>query len=139
MTRQYFVVGASTNDDQNTDLSDTFITRGYWEMNARLKPSRPGVKGHLDDKSIVRYNHIQVGDRIAIKRMNGQGSDKVIVIAIGIVTDLDEKEYKVYVDWKKTNMQKKVDSRGCFARIHGPFTINETSEVRDWLNEIFRL
>jgi hypothetical protein len=139
MARQYFVVGASSNDDQNLDLSEKFISRGYWEMDDRLKPSRPGIKGALDEKSIDRYSKIQVGDRIAIKRMNGMGSDKVVIMAIGIVTALDEDLYRIYVNWVKDNMQKKVDSRGCFARIHGPYKINESTEARDWLNEIFRL
>jgi hypothetical protein len=141
MTRQYFVVGASSNDEHNLDLTEKFISRGYWEMSQYLKSTNNSKKMRLkiDDKSIERYDHISVGDRIAIKRMNGMGSDKVIIMAIGIVTDLDENEYRIYVDWKKVNMQKKVDSRGCFARIHGPYTINESEEARNWLNEIFRL
>lgn len=138
MTRQYFVVGART-DGANTDLSQTFISRGYWEMSQFVNPEGTNPRRAVDEKSIERYNAIQIGDRIAIKRMNGMGSAKITILAIGIVTDLDEKDYRVYVNWVKGNMQKKVESHGCFARIHGPYTINETPETRDWLNEVFRL
>lgn len=139
MTRQYFVVGART-DGANTDLSQTFISRGYWEMSEFRNPEKANSpRSPKDAKAIERFNEMQVGDRIAIKRMNGMGSTKVTILAIGIITDLDEKDYRVYVNWVKPNMKKAVDSHGCFARIHGPYTINESEETRDWLNEIFRL
>lgn len=139
MTRQYFVVGASTNDNNHHPLVETFIRRGYWEMDSTIKSGQPSNFPVEDSKSIARFEKMRIGDRIAIKRMNGLGSPDITILAIGIITDIDESSHRVYVNWVKPKMQKMVESHGCFARIHGPYTINESPEIRFWLNEIFRL
>src|SRR5206468_2150516 len=47
-----------------------------------------------------RYSiRFQPGDRIAIKRMLGQGSPKIEVRALGTVKEVDTEDKRVYIHW----------------------------------------
>lgn len=53
--------------------------------------------------------------------------------ALGIVTDIDLKEWRVYVDWKMQfhSGERIVPLGGCVASIHGPYqyTDNNIPEI----------
>ena len=52
--------------------------------------------------------------------MLGQGSSEMLILAIGIVKDIDESEWRVYVDWVNVeSLDRKVPLRGCTASVHG--------------------
>ncbi len=77
------------------------------------------------------------GDRIAIKAMTGHAQQDITIKAIGIVMEVSEdKDKRVYVDWKLTDLHRKVRANGCFASIHGPYSVQDEGE---WLGETFRL
>lgn len=118
----YWVVGAmwSGHDDQ----MDAFVRRGYWRL------------GWQDDEQPAqaeKRDAIRPGDRIAIKRMLGQGSANIEIRAIGIVTEIDD-DKRVYVRWAATDLQREVPARGCFGSIHGPFADDD-----DWTIRAFQL
>jgi len=116
----YWLVGANWLGD---DQASVFFRRGYWVM------------GHDDENVPVqasRRDQIKVGDRIAIKKLNGRAAKTITIIAIGIVKDIADK--KVYIDWKLIDMNRFVPSHGAFTSIHGPYLFTET-----WVQEIFSL
>ncbi|NCC51378.1 MAG: hypothetical protein EOM20_09205 [Spartobacteria bacterium] len=119
----YWVVGAMWGGQD--DQSDVFIRRGYW------------VLGWDDDdhpEQTNRRDQIQKDDRIAIKRMRGQGSSDIEIRAAGIVTEIDRDDGRVYVDWVLRDMNRIVPSKGCYASIHGPFPPDDS-----WINQVFRI
>lgn len=120
---QYWVVGAmwGGHDDQ----SSLFLRRGYWYL---------GYEDGEQRDQEQRRDQIQPDDRIAIKRMLGQGSPDIEIRAIGIVKEVDLKEKRVYVDWILTNMNRIVPGKGCFASIHGPFPPDDP-----WTNQVFSI
>lgn len=76
------------------------------------------------------------GDRIAIKAMTGQAQQYIAIKAIGIVKEVSEDDKRVYVDWKLTDLDRKVRANACFKSIHGPFSVQDKGK---WLGEAFRL
>ena len=131
MTRQYFVVGASYD---NEDQTPTFLKRGIWEIGYSRK-EQPAQYAIVDQ--------MKAGDRIAIKRMvGGQGNNsKIKILAIGVISDMDYERGMAFVDWAHKDGQGKrtVGIRGCLRTVHGPYTIGDSIEAKDWLNDIFRL
>ncbi len=117
--RQYWVVGATI---EGRDQHEAFVRRGHWFM----VNEEPG--------ETEKRRQIAAGDRIAIKRMIGQGEADIEVRALGIVTESDVEEARVYVQWVATNLQRRVPSHGCYATIHGPFTQND-----EWTRQVFEL
>ena len=120
---QYGVVGAMY--DGNNDQAPKFIRRGYW------------VLGWSDGDAPAqadRRDQIKAGDRIAIKRMMGKGASDIRVTALGVVTEVDPDDKRVYVNWLADDLDRVVESRGCFQSIHGPF-----AEDDPWVREVFRL
>ncbi len=120
---QYWVVGAMWGGQD--DQSPKFIRRGYWFL------------GWEDDEApdqAHRRDQIRPGDRIAIKRMMGQGSNQIRITALGIVTEIDEEDQCVYVKWVASDLDRPVESRGCFKSIHGPFDADDP-----WTKEVFFL
>lgn len=119
----YWVVGAmwGGHDDQ----SDVFIRRGYWFLgwNETEQPAQARLR-----------DQIRPGDRIAIKRMLGQGSPSIEVRAIGVVKEIDPQDKRVYVDWVVSGMQRQIPARGAFASIHGPFAADD-----EWTRLAFQL
>ncbi len=120
---KFWVVGAMWGG--NEDQSDLFLRRGYWFLGWDDKDQPDQAR---------RRDQIQAGDRIAIKRMLGQGSPDIEIRAIGIVKEVDPDDKRVYVDWILRDMNRRVPSKGCYKSIHGPFPPNE-----EWTNEVFRI
>lgn len=119
----YWVVGAmwGGHDDQ----SEVFIRRGYWLL------------GWSDDQQpaqAARRDQIQAGDRIAIKRMLGQGATDIEIRALGVITEIDPDDKRVYVRWAVSDLDRRVPARGCFQSIHGPFSQND-----EWVRTAFQL
>ena len=119
----YWVVGAmwGGHDDQ----LDTFVRRGYWFL---------GYTEEEQQAQNQRRDQIRVGDRIAIKRMLGQGASDIEIRALGVVTEIDPDDNRVYVRWAISNLGRTVPSRGCFASIHGPFAADD-----EWTRLVFQL
>jgi len=120
---QYWVVGAmyGGKDDQ----APKFIRRGYWVL---------GWSDSDAPDQAQRRNQVRAGDRIAIKRMMGKGSAEIRITALGVVTEVDDDDKRVYVNWIASDLDRVVDSRGCFKSIHGPFDAEDP-----WTKEVFRL
>jgi hypothetical protein len=91
--------------------------------------------GWMEGHQPERAADIQPGDRIAIKRMRGKGQSGIRIMHIGIVRGVILETDRVIctVNWVATNLDRVVESRGCFQSIHGPF------EHDDWVQEIFCL
>jgi hypothetical protein len=119
----YWVVGAmwGGRDDQ----LETFVRRGYWFL-GWSEEDEP-AQNQLRDQ-------IREGDRIAIKKMLGRGATDIEVRALGVVTEVDPEDHRVYVRWAISNLGRTVPSRGCFASIHGPFAADD-----EWTRLVFQL
>ena len=114
----YWLVGANWSGD---NLQEAFYRRGYWEM------------GYSDEEKPVFANKrdsINEGDRIAIKSKDGHGASTITIHALGIVKEVADG--KVYVDWKITDLNRQVHSRGAFSTIHGPYLYDD-----EWTKEVF--
>lgn len=120
---KYWIVGAMWGG--YADQSDIFLRRGYWSL---------GWGDAEQPEQAARRDQIQAGDRIAIKRMLGQGSSEIVISALGIVKEIDVGDKRVYIQWVISGLQRIVPSRGCFASIHGPFNAND-----DWVRLAFQL
>src|SRR5471032_3399510 len=114
-TSKYWIVGATWGG--HDDQSPKFLLRGYWIL-GWSDTEQPAMAALRDQ--------ISVGDRIAIKKMLGQGSQEIQINAIGIVKDV-EGGY-IYVDWILRDMKRKVESKGCYGSIHGPYKYDN-----DWI------
>lgn len=115
---QYWLVGANWSGD---DQKDAFYRRGYWEM------------GYQDiEKPLFaqKRDAICTGDRIAIKSMDGKAATTITIHALGIVKEVTEG--KVYIDWVIKDLGRKVNSKGVFKTIHGPYLIGNA-----WIHEVF--
>jgi len=109
------------------DYLKIFINRGYWYCwDPKINQEIPSAVADLFPK-------INVGDRLAVKKMLGQGSSYMVVRALGIVTDIDLDEWRVYVRWLVPEMEREVPIKGCMGSIHGPF------EASDWRASVFQI
>ncbi|WP_248324052.1 MULTISPECIES: hypothetical protein [unclassified Caballeronia] len=119
----YWVVGATWGGQK--DQSEVFIRRGYWFMGwaDEEQPSQASLR-----------DEIREGDRIAIKRMLGQGSKEIEIRALGVVKEVDSKDKRVYVHWAAKDLNRRVAAKGCFASIHGPFNADD-----QWTRQVFQL
>lgn len=119
----YWVVGAmySGRDDQ----APKFIRRGYWKL---------GWSDADKPEMAKRRDQITRGDRIAIKRMMGQGSPNIRIIVLGVVREVDQEDGRVYVKWAADDLDRVVEGHGCFGTIHGPFL-----EEDEWVKKVFQL
>ncbi len=118
------------------DVLDDFLERGYWycwEKNSDDTDVTAAVKDMHR-----RFLDIKKGDRIAVKRLLGQGATEIEIRAIGIVKAVDKDEWRVYVDWLPigSSFDKKINRRvsfsGAGSALHGPYT-NENP----WIRQIF--
>ncbi len=119
-TPNYWLVGSNWAE---ADQAEAFFLRGYWET------------GYEENEPLAqkkRRNQVKVGDRIGLKSMDGHGASTITIKAIGIVKDIADQ--KIYIDWKITNLNRKIPSHGAFATIHGPYTFSEA-----WIHEAFCL
>ena len=125
MAWKFWLVAASYEDGGvYHDCSEDFIQKGKWQL-------------FYEEGAVVRYDNrlakIDVGDRIAIKAMNGRAQTDITIKAIGIVKGVDVDLRIVYVDWIVTGLKRVVDSRGCFGSIHGPY------KKDNWVRRVFSL
>ncbi len=119
----YWVVGASWGGVEHQDKK--FVEEGYWMLGWE--------KGDQPDQ-YARASKIKIGDRIAIKRMKGQGQSGIKIYHIGIIKGVILETNKVIctVDWVATDLKRDIhESKGCFKSIHGPF------EKDEWVEKIF--
>jgi hypothetical protein len=119
---KYWIAGAMVS---NQNMVETFIKHNFWF----------GDKETAQDK-IAR---IKKGDRMAIKKMLGQGASKVAIKAIGIVEEIgnyNALQFRiVYVNWVDfRDEDRKVPFSGFGGTIHGPYDGSEPI-----IQEIFTL
>ena len=122
---QYWVVGAMWKGQE--DMLPSFLAGGYWYL---------GYTSEQDKGQNALRDRMVVGDRIAVKRMLGQGATKIEIRAIGVIKHVDvEDGYKrIYVNWVLSDLARQVPARGCFASVHGPYSFDD-----DWTRTIFSL
>ena len=120
----YWVVGASWGGQDHADKH--FVENSYWCL---------GWKEQDQPYQFKQGKNIKINDRIAIKRMMGQGATTIKILHIGIVKGVIVETNKVVcvVDWLATNLSRVVDSRGCFKSIH------EFTEKDEWIEKVFCL
>lgn len=124
MSKKYFLGGAYWD---GLDLTNLFVNRGYWEMGWDL-----GVKPQFDKV----IEQMEKGDRIAIK--SNANNNELIIKAIGIIECLNPRNKKqVFVDWKLTDIERRVAFKGCMGTVYGPYKLE--GEYEDWLKNIFIL
>ena len=104
-----------------------FVREGMWML------------GYEDGDQHQLASQIQSGDRIAIKRMKGTGHPDIRIFHLGIVkgVNLETNNVICTVNWVATNLDRDVESRGCFGAIHGPF--ERDREHDHWIQKIFCL
>jgi hypothetical protein len=100
---KYWVVRAMYGG--NNDQAPKFIRRGYWVLGWSDADAPDQAK---------RRDQIGVGDRIAIKRMMGKGATEIRITALGVVTEVDEEDKRVYVTWIADDLNRVVESRDVF-------------------------
>jgi hypothetical protein len=111
---QYWVVGATVSGQ---GMTEKFIKHEFWF----------GDKDTAQDK----IDKIQIGDRMAIKRMLGHGAKDVAIKTIGVVEDIGQynaltpvaSNFKIiYVKWIfLLTEDRKVPFSGFGGAVHGPF------------------
>lgn len=123
----YWLVGASWGGVEHQD--ERFVKGGFWLLGWE--------QGHQPQKA----SQLQEGDRIAIKRMRGQGNKGIRIMHLGIIRSVIPDVNKVLctVDWVATNLKRDIeDGRGAYASIHGPYAMSDPNST-EWLREIFAL
>jgi hypothetical protein len=121
----YWVVGAMFGGSE--DQYEMFLRRGYWYC---WTPGQPNIP----PEAHARFQQVQIGDRIAIKKLLGRGSTEIEIRALGIVTDIDIGEWRIYVNWLVPGLSRRVPLHGCAGSIHGPFEYND-----EWTRQVFSL
>jgi hypothetical protein len=121
----YWVVGATFG---RTDMYNEFIENGFWYMGWEHYQSDT----HRIDQFFKRVSIIKKNDRIAIKRLMGQGQKDIKILAIGIVKKVVKD--LIFVDWLVTDMDREVPINGCVGTIYGPFMSGE-----NWTNKVFSI
>jgi len=137
MNEQYWVVGATWGG--HDDVLPQFIKRGYWycwDAN-QFNGEDTGIGNSIKNQQ-ERFKQVKEGDRIAVKRLLGMGAPDMSILAIGVVKDVDIKEWRIYVDWVMTDIKDRhVPLKGCAASIHGPFS--KIGNDAAWVHEVFCL
>jgi hypothetical protein len=120
----YWLVGATEDQGCGYDNSTDWQEEGIWKL-----MWDEGVKPAYDAKLV----QMQVGDRIAIKAMRGQGQPTIRIKAIGIIKSVSIEGRLVVVNWVVENMNRVVASKGCYGTLHGPFAKD------NWVRRVFCL
>lgn len=121
----YWLVGASWGGVEHQD--EKFVEQGYWML---------GWEQQDQPAQYEKASLMKVGDRIAIKRMRGQGQTGIRVLHIGVIKGVILETNKIIctVNWVATDLDRVIDeSRGCFASIHGPYPSDS------WAQQVFCL
>jgi hypothetical protein len=121
----YWLVGAMWGGQE--DQYNDFIERGYWEL---------GWDDSDKPKMTEKRTNIEIGDRIAIKKMLGQGSNEIEIRAIGEVKGKSASQRVLFIKWFVTNLNRRVDCKNALGSIHGPYTYNDLSDG-SWVREVF--
>lgn len=131
----YWLVGAMMGGSKDGDMYKKFIECGYWFM-GWFSDEQP-LQVELSKKMKKR-------DRIAIKKMLGQGASEISIRAPGIIKEVSDESFDfkgvrvedrwVHVDWLVTDLNRKVPARGCFGSIHGPFSPDD-----EWTRLVFSI
>lgn len=119
----YWVVGASWGGVEHQDQK--FVNGGYWML---------GWEENEDSNQYKLAKQMKPGDRIAIKRMKGQGQTGIKIFHVGIIKDIILETNKIIctVNWVATDLDRNIEeSKGCFKSIHGPF------EKDSWVEQVF--
>lgn len=121
----YWVVGAMWGGKE--DMLEKFLRGGYWYLG--YTPQESAVQNSLRDQ-------MEIGDRLAVKKMLGQGSPLIEIRALGIIKHIDDEDgyRRVYVDWVVERLSRQVPGKGCFGSVHGPFAGSDP-----WTREVFCL
>ena len=126
---KYWVVGAMF--DGKDDAYERFIRGGYWFC---------GYSEQEQPAQVERVNQIAIGDRIAIKRLLGQGSTQIEIRAIGVVKEteeiqlVDRKQRRIYVNWVIPELHRNVPIKRAFKAVNGPFPADE-----EWTRQVFQI
>jgi hypothetical protein len=128
----YWVVGAMWGGSE--DVLSTFLKRGYWYCwDPKVASDSNSDAGNSVKAQRERFLKIQEGDRIAVKKMLGQGATEIEIRALGIVKAVDTEEWRAYVAWiTDETFSRKVPIKGCTASVHGPFQNTDA-----WVREVF--
>jgi hypothetical protein len=127
----YWVVGAMLGGSD--DVLDTFLKRGYWYCWGPVGPASSSAAGNSVQSQRERFLKIEAGDRIAVKKMLGQGATEIEIRALGIVKEVDPGEWRAYVTWvTDEKFSRKVPINGCTASVHGPFKNTDS-----WVQNVF--
>jgi len=131
---KYWVVGAMWGGKE--DALPMFIERGYWYCwDANDFSNKKLTVGNSIKVQQDRFRSVSQGDRIAVKRLLGQGSSDMSILAIGVVKAVDTVEWRIYVNWVLPEIKdRKVPLKGCTASIHGPFQNDDP-----WVQQVFCL
>ena len=109
------------------DKLSVFVKRGYWYCwDPKTNPDVPVAVAESFPK-------IRIGDRLAVKKMLGKGSPSIEVRALGIVSDIDANEWRVYVKWLVTDLAREIPIKNYMGSIHGPV------EPSDWRANAFQI
>lgn len=132
----YWVVGAMWGGTE--DVLGTFLKRGYcycWDPKGdpKVVSDSNSDAGNSVKSQRERFLNIREGDRIAVKKMLGQGATEIEIRALGIVKAIDTEEWRAYVTWiTAETFSRKVAIKGCTASVHGPF-----QNTDPWVREVF--
>lgn len=121
----YWVVGATFG---KKDMYKEFIENNFWYMGWEHYQSDT----HKIDQFFNRIGKIKENDRIAIKRLKGQGQKDIKIMAIGIVKKVVKEV--IFVDWLVTEVDREVPINGCVGTIYGPFSFDDS-----WTNKVFSI
>jgi len=121
---KYWLVGATWENVENLDR--IFVNEGYWML---------GWKQEDQPDQYAKVSEMKVGDRIAIKRMKGQGQKTILIDHIGIIKGVVKQTDRIFctVLWVATDLSRDVESKGCFKSVHGPYPKDS------WIEKIFCL
>jgi hypothetical protein len=120
--KQYFLVGTTWSD--TGDMLPTFLKRHYWQNGYE----------RTDAGYNAIFDQVRVGDRIAAKRLNGQGAKDMRILALGIVTDIDADGFTLYVKWVIQLKDRNVPVKGIMGTIHGPYLYSDP-----WVRSVFSI
>ena len=92
--------------------------------------------GHEKDGSEYKNaTKMKPGDRIAIKSMKGRGQQGIKIHHIGIIKGIIKTDPQLIctVNWVATDLDRDVESRGCFKTVH------KFSHKDEWIEKVFCL
>ncbi len=139
----YWLVGAMPGGGGEGDRFKEFTNGGFWsgwQPGTYDKESRSTATNEDIEKQQAKFKEIKKGDKIAIKKMLGQGATDIEIRAIGIVTgtDTDPKKWRIDVKWLDNFKPRRVPIHGATRAINGPYTPDEKDQDK-WVLETFEI